>query len=349
MKKIALAVLGMSLVAGASMRSIAAEPSADMPRAQEVPIEVVQNPKIVHWATRNLYPDDEIRDGREGWVVVSLMIDPAGKPYDAMVSDSSGNPAFERAALKGLDKMTFEPAQLNGKPVDGSFTFKMIFTVGRPAERASWEFVAIYKQFMKAIDARDKAGAEGQLALLKPMNLYEDAFANLGKYNYHAAWGTLVEQREDLSAAIANERKPTYLPKDLFVTALYLKFKLEATASEYGAALRTWEVLEPLADSGMRQNVQKVVDEIHALQASNRPTRARGVLNERGRWSTTLLRNRFNVDPEGGSISDVKLSCERKNLSFKFQPDMQYSIGSSQERCDVTLIGQPGTSFEFNQ
>jgi len=41
-----------------------------------------------------------VSDGREGWVVLNMMIDPQGKPYEAMVVDSSGNPAFEKAALR---------------------------------------------------------------------------------------------------------------------------------------------------------------------------------------------------------------------------------------------------------
>ncbi|HEX6398280.1 MAG TPA: TonB family protein [Steroidobacteraceae bacterium] len=340
MEKNGLAALGLGLAVGASMGANAAD---------EISIEVVQNPKIVRWATVNLYPFHEIQGEREGWVVLTLMVDAAGMPHDVMVSDSSGNPAFERAAVRGIDKMTFEPGRLNGTPVDASFMFKMIFSIDHPAKSANPQFVTAYRKLMKAVEARDKPKADEQFARLDPINLYEEAFANLAKYYYHAAWGTPEQQREDLAAAIANERKPVYLPKDLFVTALFKKFKLDVAASDLGEALDTWEMLEPLASPDMRQNVQRVVDEIHAIQAGNQLTRISGRVNDRGRWSTSLLRNRFNVAVKEGSISDVNLACTRKNLSFKFQADMQYSIGSPKERCQVVLIGQAGTSFEFNQ
>ncbi len=53
-------------------------------------------PKILNGGlTSNAYPRNEVTDGREGWVVLNMMIDPKGKPYEVMVADSSGNPAFE--------------------------------------------------------------------------------------------------------------------------------------------------------------------------------------------------------------------------------------------------------------
>ncbi len=349
MKTNFLVSLGMSLMASAFVGAIAAEPSTESQQTDEVAIELVQGPKIVQWVTGNIYPKSESRDGREGWVILTLMVDSTGKPHDVTVSDSSGNPAFERAALRTMDKVTFAPARRNGAPVDASFTFKLKFAMGNPAKGATSEFVTIYRKFMNAIQARDKPRADEQLARLAPRNLYEEAFANIAKYYYHVAWGMPGQQREDLNAAIAGEKKPVYLPNDLFVTALYMKFKLEVGASEFGTALKTWEVLEPLADAEMRQKVQKVVGEIQAIKESDHLTHVWGVVNDRSRWSTWLLRNRFNVVVKDGSISDVTLTCARKVVSFKFDPDMQYTIGSARDSCEVLLVGQPGTTFEFNQ
>jgi TonB family protein len=351
MKKNRLTVLGMSVIAGTSIGAIATEPSTGSPQTDEIPIEVVQNPKIVRGPTGNPYPFHAVWGGLEGWVVLTLMVDSTGKPRDVIVRDSSGSQAFEGAAVRAVDRMTFEPGRRNGTPVDASFTFKMKFAAGEPEKKAWPYFVESYRNLMKAVKARDKPKADKHLARMDILtrNLYEEAFANFARYYYHVAWGTPEQQREDLDAAIANERQPVYLPKDLFVTALFKKFKLDVAASDLGEALDTWEVLEPLASPDMRQNVQKVVDEILAIQAGNQPTRISGVVNGLGRWSTALLRNRFNVVVKQGSISDVALNCPRKNLTFKFQADMQYSIGSGKDRCEVVLIGEPGTSFEFNQ
>src|SRR6185436_16076602 len=334
---------------GASVGAVAAEPSVDAQKTDAVAIEVVQDPKIIRWPKGDIYPTSELLDGREGWVIFTLMVDSTGKPHDPMVTDSSGNPAFERAVLRWLDTVTFEPARRNGMPVDASFTNKMKFAVAGLAKAASPEFVSTYKRFVKAVEAHDKTTADEQLARLVPRNLYEEAYANLGKYYYHVAWGMPSQQREDLTAAIAGESQPTYLPKDLFVKALFTKFKFEMEAFEYGTALETWKVLEPLASAEMQQNLKRVIEEIHAIQAGDQPLRISGVVNDRSRWNTWLLRNRFNVAVKDGSISDVKLNSARKSMAFKFEPEMQSTIAYAKTPCQVLLLGQPGKTFDLNQ
>jgi TonB family protein len=349
MQKTGWVVLALAAMVPAISAALAGTPSPGEEASHGVPIEVIQSPKITRFPTGNLYPSNEVRDGREGWVVMTIMVDSNARPVDAMINASSGNPAFERAALNAVNKMTFEPARRNGTPVDGTFKFKLKFAIDNPAKGARSAFAASYRRLLKAIEARDKPGADEQLERLKPVNLYEDAFANFAKYYYDVAWGTREEQREDLAAAIAGEREPVYLSKENFVTALYMKLKLEIESSEYGSALDTWEVLEPLADTDMRTKVQKVIDEIHALQAGDKRTRITAVMGDSGRWSTTLLRNRFHVLVKDGTIRDVQLTCARKVVSFAFDPAMEYTLPADAERCEATLQGRPGTSFEFNQ
>ena len=125
MKKSVVALLATVWMAGAFHRAAAADPPADAKEGDAVAIDLIHGPKITRWATGNIYPLDEDLDGREGWVVVTLMVDPAGKPYNAMARESSGSPAFERAALAAVYSCTFEPAQLNGTPIDARFTFKL--------------------------------------------------------------------------------------------------------------------------------------------------------------------------------------------------------------------------------
>ncbi len=72
--------------------AIAADPPAE---PATVNIETFKGPKPLSGVTGNVYPQSEGMDGREGWVVLNTMIDPQGKPYEAMVLDSSSNPAFE--------------------------------------------------------------------------------------------------------------------------------------------------------------------------------------------------------------------------------------------------------------
>jgi TonB family protein len=345
-----LARLAAGWMAGVSVGALAADPPAVVPPTpQTQTVDVVRAASIRDWPRKNLYPRNEVADGREGWVVLTLRVDSDGRPYDPMVTGSSGNPAFEKAALQALDDMTFEPARRGGQAIDSRFSFKMKFAIDEPEKAASGGFVGAYKKFMKAIEARDKAAADSRRAQLKPLNLYEQAFAHMGHFSYHSVWGTPAEQLDDLKAAIAGEREPTYLPKSLFTTALFTKFKLEVEASDFGSALSTAELLEPHADPEMRQRVEKVVGQIRALQSGSDPVRTVGITDAQGSWNSQLLRNRFSVVVNTGSIRAVRLACARKFLTFKYEPGLEYTIGAAKDRCHVQLAGEPGSTFDFIQ
>lgn len=343
----------LALLAGGVTAIPTVDAAADSPpeasKAEPVEIEVTHAPKILDWPKDSLYPQKEVLDGREGWVILALMLDATGKPRDAIVAESSGNAAFEKSALRSVERMTFQPARRAGGPVESSFIFKIKFTLGEPARGARPVFVKLYRQFSDAVQAGDKAKADGLLPSLIPKNLYEEAFAHLGKFNYHMAWGTVAQQRDDLAGAIAGERGPTYLPKELFVTALYMKFKLEVQAHDYGMALSTWDVLEPLATSEVRQKLRGAINQIYAIQGGGQPVVIDGAIDDHNRWRTQLLRNDFSILVKSGAVSQVHLVCARKFLTFNYEPGIKYSVGQTKDRCHVRLMGEPGSTFEFVQ
>jgi len=353
-KEYTAVIVGVLLVTGVISMAVAADAAPEVlptPAAEPgaVDIEVFKGAEIRRGPGSNAYPMEEVLDGREGWVMLDMMIDPKGEPYEVMVIDSSGNPAFEKAALRAVKAVTFQPAQRGGTPIDSSFGFKMKFAIRHMANGASPAFVAAYRRFYKAVQASDKTTADAELVSLHPQNLYEDAFANFGKFYYHRQWGTTVEQWQDLERAIAGEKKPTYLPKDSFVVALYAKFALEIEARDYGRALDTWEILEPLAPPAMRKDVQRVVDDLRARQLGTQPVRQPAVIGEHNNWSSVLFRNRFSVEVTSGSVNEIKLRCAQQFLFFKYQPDVQYSIGAKKDRCGIEVVGDPGTTFSLVQ
>jgi TonB family protein len=345
--------LAVALVAACALTSaLAADAPADAPQptaAVPFDVEVFKGVQILKGPSGNMYPMTEVMDGREGWVILDMMIDPRGKPYEVMVVDSSGNSAFERAALRAVDQVLFKPAERGGTPIDSSFIFKMKFAIADMANGASPGFASMYRRFIKAAQGGDRAAADKALESLKPQNLYEEAFANFAKFHFHRQWGTPAEQWADLERAIANEEKPTYLPKDTFAVALYSKFRLEVQASDYGRALDTWKVLEPFATPEMRKDLQPVVDRLRAAQAGDQRYRQPAVIPERQSWSSVLFRNRFNIVVEKGSISEIKLRCAQQYLFFKYEPGVQYSIGAKKDRCGIEVVGDPGTQFNLIQ
>jgi TonB family protein len=346
--------IGLILVVCSLSRALAADDPADSAplasaSSDTVSVEVFKGVRIRSSPGSSFYPKAEVSDGREGWVVLNMMIDPGGKPYEVMVADSSGNPAFEKAALRAVNQIAFEPARRGNTPIDSSFIFKMKFAISDMAKAATPAFAAAYGRFTSATRAGDKAKADAALERLHPENLYEEAYANFGKFQYHYKWGTPAEQRVDLNRAIAGEDKPTYLPKDVFAGALYARFKLEVAAHDYGTALETWNVLEPFATPAMRTDLQGIVGQLRAAQLSSQPIRQSATIEENNQWSTTLFRNRFHLVVSGGAVSEIKLRCAQQYLFFKYQPDLEYSIGSKNDHCELEVVGDNGTKFDLVQ
>ena len=151
----------------------AADPASP---GDSVHVEVYQDVRILSGPSSLVYPEDEREKSHEGWVTLTMMISPKGKPYEASVVDSSGNMKLEKAALKALEQMHFQPAMSGKTAVDSGFSFMMKFYSGGPDLGASEHFILMYKQFLKAFNAGDKAQIEAALAQLQAQNLYEDAF-----------------------------------------------------------------------------------------------------------------------------------------------------------------------------
>lgn len=77
------------------------------------------------------YPPNAARMRKEGWVLVTFMINTEGRPMDAIVTDSFGAKAFEAEAKKAIEKFRFAPRFKNGKAVSTNnvryrFSFSMV-------------------------------------------------------------------------------------------------------------------------------------------------------------------------------------------------------------------------------
>jgi len=117
----ALAVLALSAaLAGCGQRS------AEEPIIPSTPLRAVDTPPPE-------YPLEIGCDQVGGKVVLQLTVGPEGKPTRAHVMTSSGVPALDAAATKGVQRWRFEAATRNGKPV--STDIQVPVTFHAPAER----------------------------------------------------------------------------------------------------------------------------------------------------------------------------------------------------------------------
>jgi len=86
-----------------------------------------------------VYPPEKLAKGEKATVKVELTIDVAGKVVNAKVVDSGG-PEFDAAALEAAAKLAFDPATLDGKPIQAKIPYKFSFDfqeVEKPKDAAT--------------------------------------------------------------------------------------------------------------------------------------------------------------------------------------------------------------------
>ena len=329
----------------------AADPSTEPKSASEATdVEVFQDARPLRAPSDRFYPAREKQEGKEGWVMLNMMIDPRGKPYEIAVLDSTGNVELEKAAIRAVDGMAFAPAKRGGTPIDSNLTFKMAFYPGdHPARGASVNFQTAFKSFLTAIDAKSKEQADVALQGMKAQNLYEDAFEGYCKYLYDHIWGTEVQQLADLRRAVAGERLTRYLPKELFSKVLTAQFALQVKVKDYGSALYTWNSLEPIASSSDRDVLKQTVDQIIAVRDGNQAVSTPGQTANGTTWNGHLFKSHFAISVATGAVSEIKLRCKKQYIFFSFKPELEYTVNSSAGECFIEVVGDPNTTFELVQ
>jgi protein TonB len=78
------------------------------------------------------YPNDSLRRGEEGVVLLSVDVGPDGRSTQISLNRSSGSPSLDSAAVEAVYGWTFEPAQNAGVPVASRVVVPVRFSlVGR--------------------------------------------------------------------------------------------------------------------------------------------------------------------------------------------------------------------------
>jgi TonB family protein len=217
--------------------------------------------------------------GNEGWVELAFMVDTSGKPFEVTVVRSTGNPTFEKIAMKSMEHSTFEPGKLNGAPVESGFEMKYLFADERMRQSpgANPAFIKSYKALIAALDSGERATAAEAMQKLKITNLYEDAYFGMATYHYASKYGDERQQLEGLRRAIAREDYARYLPRDLFRFALINCMQLEVKDHQYAEALATWKRLQKAGiDKDSAARIREAVAKLERFVPTTASTRFRG-------------------------------------------------------------------------
>ena len=305
-----------------------------------------------------IYPLEALSRRREGWVALSFMISPEGEVTEPMIEESSGAESFEKAALEAVKKWRYNPATLNGQPVEDTITRAVIrFALeSESGERpgVSNGFRVSYLRVKDSVskpDLQQAASLLDELAQKERLSLTEDSWYWWLKYTYLDAAGSSAEEKRDaLTRAIGYD---DLLPPDLLVAASVGLYDLRVKEADYAGALRT---LDRLKGSRRARNSARYAEVVKALDASaqqigalidgDTTLRVDAMIGEHDYWVQGLLRRSFSIEEIRGHIDSVEVRCTRRNARFgSVSGEHTWTIPKSWGDCGAYVKGNPGTTF----
>ena len=84
---------------------------------------------------RPVYPESARREGREGSVLLRVLIDDQGRSKQVEVNHSSGSDALDRAAAEAIKRWRFHPARHGQNPVESWVRIPIEFRLAGPNSR----------------------------------------------------------------------------------------------------------------------------------------------------------------------------------------------------------------------
>jgi TonB family protein len=341
-------IIAMASIVAVVLPAFAAgqTPPTSAPATDErVPVAVFNDAAVIPRKMAPSVPDGEDTGGREGRVRLAFMVDPRGKPFEVTVMRSTGDKVLEQMAIRCIEHSTFEPASVNGKPIEGDLELNIKYNNPQP-KRTSNEFIAAYASLMQAIAASDRAAADEAMGRLKVGSLYEDALMGMAHYNYALKWGNDEQQLTGLERTLDGS---DLLHADLYRSALVAALRLEVKTFRYGEAMSTWQRIQKAGVApDIVANLKSIIEQLEKSRIDDTSYEVQGALTE-GRWYMHLFKTHFRAVISKGSISQVKLRCKRRFLSFNFDPGLQYEVRAKDGDCVLQFEGEPGTEFRLVQ
>jgi TonB family protein len=246
-----------------------AEPTPEAASKMPISVEAFRDPRPRN-VPRPAYPHEELYKDGEGWVIVSMMVDPKGRPFEVEVDRSSGNKVFEKLAVEAMKRATFEPGSVDGKPVESVYEIKYNFVNQAFTPGARPEFIKAYKSFESAFQANDRAAADAAMQNLKVTTLYEDAHYALALYDYATRWGNGQQQESALWRALGEDELLS-LETRRFV--LLSNLQLQLKRNDFFEVLGMWDRLRKAGvDKDTAAKIKPVLEQIERLRTGRTRT-----------------------------------------------------------------------------
>ncbi len=293
------------------------------------------------------YPFARRRSATEGWVAVNFMVDPKGAPYDITVNTSSGDEAFERAAVRAVEKWRYEPAVFQGQPIDAGQAARITFQLSGEAG-ATEKFVKAWQWYQKGKEQNDAERMARNFERMENTNrnLYEEAYYQLLLSDRYRESGDLDAEYAAVTRAAFLDNNVGYLPDDALTSVLLRKMSLELQLNKLVRAHKTILALQQRElEEDLAAQLEDIAASIMSAAEADGVIKSNGRIRSDNRYVHQLLKTSFVLDEINGDIAEARLHCDRGYVGFIYREEMRYTIKDGWSNCALILIGDPDTTF----
>lgn len=301
------------------------------------------------------YPVHELRRNQQGWVVLNYVVTDDGRVVEPVVEESSGSLAFEDAAIYTVKTWRYEPARLNGEPVQQCKTkVRIAFAIQGAQEKVSRRFYAGYRKMEQALDDGDieTASTELETALQgEGMTLAEMSWLWALKARIAGMQGDREQQLAALGRATAGSSQ--WVAENLLTGLLTTKTALELEAGDFSAAMQSYEELKAIGSADTSQ-LDPFIQQIRSLVAGDELFFADAAIGGNpncetcgSQWQYRPLRRAIEIADVEGQLGDLELRCEWQRFVDQAREGVTWNIPESWGDCSLVVHGEAGSTFKL--
>ncbi|TNE58483.1 MAG: energy transducer TonB [Alphaproteobacteria bacterium] len=301
--------------------------------------------------------------GKEGWVVLEIVIAEDGGVERATIVESHPPGVFDERAMRQVQNRIYEPAIVNGQPSRRTtreiITFQLQKSVGGP------EMLRLRTKFRKQLDRANTALSKGDYdeaaAIAEEMeesfapSLYEQFYimhlkANIANGKGEIGDAILYTQRAiDISTNLLDRPTRAELYKSLF--ALQLK------AGRIPEAMLTFETLWQLGTLSPDDPYAQTYAMLKGLMESNKPMVYTEELSNachsceetKGMSTHVLYRDTFHLELTSGEIDRLEVSCDYNWQEHNFENEMTIFSDPAYGQCKVNVYGEKNAGYKLTE
>jgi TonB family protein len=299
------------------------------------------------------YPISAARQGDEGWVKFSFVINTEGKVEDVIVMDNDGHRSFIREAKRALKRWKFTPAkdENNKNIVSCQNSVQLDFKMGN--QGADRKFVTLLEQSFASISEGDLVKST---KLINKINEFEN------KNSTELAWGHYTNMKYAVLNKDEQQIFTSAKSASNYISLKHSSFSEAASLDILQTLLReqihnqlfyqskvTFNKIEQYDTDYAKKLItsyMSYMEKIEDLIASEKDILVKGKI-AKNIWSHELVRKRFSIGDVDGKLDTLEVRCSNRLSTFSLKADDVFDIPDAWNDCRVFVKGDDNATFNL--